>query len=81
MEPSYDGGRYKICAHKNATYVVAFYDEEDSDVEVFINGDTYQRFSDYFSGMSVHPKRGFLFDMGDEHLRLPRDLRRLIKTM
>lgn len=68
-----------MCACKNSTFVVAFYDEEDSNVEVF--GDAYQRFSDYFSGMGVHSERGFLFDMKDDHLRLPGDLWRLIKTM
>lgn len=81
MEPSYVGGRYKICARKNVTHVVAFSNKEDSDMEVFINGDAHQRFCDYFYGMNVHSESGFLFDLEDEHLGLPVDLEHLVKIM
>lgn len=71
----------KTRAHKNATPVVTFYNDEDSDVEIFINGDGHQRFTNYFSGMSMHSDRDFMFDMEYENLGFLGDIWLLIKAM
>lgn len=75
MKPSYSQGRYNRLAHKNATPMMDYSDEDMSNGEAFINSDASQRFIDYFSRMSMHLERGFILDMRDENLGLPGDMK------
>ncbi|KAL5074417.1 hypothetical protein RYX36_013401 [Vicia faba] len=48
--------------------------DEGSGTETFINMDANQRFSKYFSGMSMLSERGFILDKKEENLCLLGDI-------
>lgn len=63
-----------MCARKNITPFIDYSDSETYDVGTFINGDSHQRFTNYFTAKSVHFERGFIYNMEDKNLGLPDDI-------
>lgn len=51
-----------------------------SDIETFMNSDDQKRYTKFFAPRNVLSKRGFIFDVEDEHLGLTDEIRCIITS-
>lgn len=81
MQPKFTSKRYETRTRKNAMSVINYSNLEDSNFVTFIKINAHKQFTNHFTGMSVHSKRGFVYDIEEEYLGLSGDIGQIIKVM
>lgn len=64
----------------NPTPHMIYSNSDTSDIETFVNSDDQKRYTKFFAPRNVLSKRGFIFDVEDEHLGLTGEIRRIITS-